>query len=106
MRRKILHNQINLSDIQYIKAKFNYSTMFLNGNAVTIAKTLKSIHNDSKTSSFCRCHRSHIVNLNFVQGINFYDLTIQMKDNTLIPISRRSKVAVREKWHSFLKNNF
>ncbi len=53
-----------------------------------------------QSEDLVQCHRSYVVNLNYAQNISNTEIT--MKDNRLIPLSRKEKPVFMEKYKSYL----
>ena len=83
----------DLENLMYCQSDRNYTYFFLaDGRKIIASRTLKEYEDSLTAPDFIRCHRSHIINLNFLDR---YDRaaggSIIMKDNTEIPLSRSSK---------------
>lgn len=83
----------DINDIVRCQSERNYTNFFINdGRKIIISKTLKDYEDVLQYPLFLRCHRSHIINLNYLDR---YDKsnggTIVMKDGSEIPLSRSSK---------------
>lgn len=88
---------IHYSEVQYIKSESNYCVFYTdNGKVMTLAK-LKDLE-IKLPSNFIRCHRSFIINTNFIERINLDELQIK---NEPIPISQ----AFRENIKEFIESN-
>ena len=81
----------------------NYYTHFYfdNGNHLLISKTLKEVESMLEEFDFIRPHKSHLINVHFIQNFNrdeggFITLT----DGNKIPVSRRKKEKVLEIIHN------
>ena len=83
----------DINDIVRCQSERNYTNFFINdGRKIIISKTLKDYEDVLQYPLFLRCHRSHIININYLDR---YDKsnggTIVMKDGSEIPLSRSSK---------------
>jgi two-component system LytT family response regulator len=98
-RKKIILRTIeslyifDINDIVRCQSERNYTNFFINdGRKIIISKTLKDYEDVLQYPLFFRCHRSHIININYLDR---YDKsnggTIVMKDGSEIPLSRSSK---------------
>ena len=86
---------INLEDIIYIEADINYSTVFLvNGARIVTTKNIKYYEDLLPITTFFRCHKSHIINLNLVKRYNKINCSsVTMADGKDIDISDRKQKA-------------
>jgi len=82
---------INFDDIHYIKSESNYCIFQNKAGKVMTLSTLKNLE-DKLPNNFMRCHRSYIINMNYVTQINLEEAFI--KDDT-IPISARYKDEIK-----------
>ena len=82
---------IKSKDIMFIKALDNYCCLYLaDKSRCTITKTLGSIEVYLKNQNFVRCHKSFIVNLDYIIEIvkgRLYNIILVNEE--VIPISRR-----------------
>ncbi|WP_185152875.1 LytR/AlgR family response regulator transcription factor [Fulvivirga aurantia] len=85
VREKNLSIKIPFSDIQYIKAEGNYSTIVANDKNHVLRATLKEIEQKVPSHLFYRSHKSYIINLGRVSAIN--SDSIYVNDERL-PIGR------------------
>lgn len=80
---------VSVEKILYLRALGNYTQVkLLNGDKITISKTLKAIEGKLPNSNFKRCHQSFVVNLAEVVLLSD-SLVLSSKD--VIPISRRRR---------------
>ena len=78
--------RVYISDFMYVKSDDHYLQVFLsNGKKHFVRGKLKQIR-EELPPNFIQCHRSYIVNSNFIKKINRENLILI--DNTIIPISR------------------
>lgn len=90
---------IDTNDIMYVEADSNYCVFHLktNENIVT-SKPLKEFESLLETNGFMRIHKSVILNFNFLKEYsNKNGLQVVLKDNTLLPVSRRRSTEFQEK---------
>lgn len=80
---------LTIADIIRCEADNNYTFFFLTGNRRFCAsKTLKEFEIMLREHDFVRVHKSHLVNLQFVDKID-RDGTVQLTNGTSIQMSRR-----------------
>lgn len=92
---------IDVDTIVRCNSEGNYTTFYLSDDRkIVTSKTLKEYEQSLSGTYFIRCHRSHIINLNFVDRLDRNDRgIIVMKDGTEIPLSR----SFREKFLELLE---
>lgn len=85
--------KIEVDEISYVKAKANYTEIILlNGNVLTVSKTLKSVEKFLDTMQFLRIHKTYIIALNELDGYQLHDgAYAKLKCGLQLPISRRRK---------------
>jgi len=89
---------VHIRDVQRLEAEDNYTHIYLkNGNKLTASKTIKWYEDLLQPMNFYRVHKSHVVNLNYmnkyVKGDGGY---LVMEDGKHIDISRRRRPAFME----------
>lgn len=82
---------IDVDSIMRCQSENNYTTFFLNDERkIVTSRTMKDYEEALSYSYFMRCHRSHIINLNFVDRFDKNDGgKIVMKDGAEVPLSRK-----------------
>jgi len=93
------HNGLKLVTPQEIircEASNNYTIFYLTNNtSITTSKTIKEYEEILGEYNFVRVHKSHLVNLNFVEQLtNKHQLLLSNK--TLVDVSRRRKSELME----------
>ncbi len=84
--------KLNFNDIVFIEALENYIIINTLDEKFTIHFTMKSIENKLPKNKFKRIHRSYIVNLNKIRGIEENSVIIKTNDGTkLLPIGKSYK---------------
>lgn len=90
---------ILIEDITYIESNLHYLTFHLNDSMkkqYTLYEKLDDIEKILDTHSFCRIHKSYLVNLKFVDQIERYQM--KMKDGHILNIAKPRYQVVREKY--------
>jgi len=84
---------LNINDIQYCQADMNYTKIILlNGNSVLSTKNLKEFEELLNQENFFRCHKSWLINLNYIKRYSKTDGNrVQMSNEVWIDISFRKK---------------
>lgn len=84
---------IDVDEVVRCEADRNYTTFFLkDGRKIVTSKTLKEYDMLDASSKFFRCHRSHLINLNYFDRYTRNDGGyIVMKDESEVPLARSSK---------------
>ncbi|WP_337045210.1 LytR/AlgR family response regulator transcription factor [Emticicia sp. 17c] len=92
--------QIAINEISFFQAKVNYTILHgFSGKLMLIAYPLKKIESILPKTHFVRSHKSFIVRQDFIRNINFRNKNIVLKDNTVVPISRRRVPDLRIVWN-------
>lgn len=79
------YQQIDWTEIRYIEAMQNYLILHFKEQSFVIHQTMTSIGEMLPANLFFRIHKSYIINLTYIETINFGSLTI---NKTEIPISK------------------
>lgn len=92
---------LNVNDLVYVNSEGNYASFFINKDDAKklgeeiLRVQLQAIEKElAKYKQFIRCHKSYIVNTNYINDItgNARGLTIHLSvSDTLIPVSRKFK---------------
>ena len=84
---------ITISDIIYLEAQSNYTTIILNDSyKLTVSKTLKDFEELLPTSVFIRIHHSYIINRNAVEKyFKGEGGQVLMKNGVILDVARRKK---------------
>lgn len=92
-------------DILYIKSNGNNIVYYLQNNrTIKTRRKLDDAMNGLSPNLFLRPHKSCIVNMRFIQEINFPKSHIYMSDESLICISRSRKQEVEVAYSEFIQN--
>lgn len=85
--------KIAIDEIAYARAKANYTEIILlNGDVLTVSKTLKSVEDYLAKSLFLRIHKTYVIAINQLEGYQLHDgAYAKLKLGLQLPISRRRK---------------
>lgn len=95
---------VNIQNIIRCQSENNYTIFFLNDNRkIIISKTLKDYNELLENYDFIRIHRSHLINLNYIERFEKRDTGfVYMKDNSKIPVSHRKKDVLLKSFENLL----
>lgn len=84
---------IHIDQIKYVLADNNYCWIYkTKGEKQLVSKTLKHFENLLRFDCFFRCHKSYIVNINYVTGLKKGNNPLLIiNDSTEVPIARSKK---------------
>ncbi len=86
-----------LDDIIRCESQSNYTMFYLNnGKKLLASRTLKEYDSILSEYQFLRVHKSHLVNLNFVERYS-NDGILHLKGKGQVMVSRRKKILVKSK---------
>ena len=92
-----------LSEICTIHAESNFSTVKLqNGDSHLVSMSLKEFEQMLSNELFCRCHHSHIVNLQKIKSIESKDggFILHTTNDEALPVSRRKRKELQVRFNS------
>jgi len=85
-------HQINLVDIESIKAEGSYCVFHLiNKKRIMISKPLKEYVELLPIPAFLRTHKSFLINLDLVETFNYRSSKLVLHSGETIPVSRRNR---------------
>ncbi len=83
---------IDVNDIIRCESDGAYTRFYLNdGKKILISKVIKDYEEMLRAYGFLRVHKSHIINLNFIDRFEKADGLIVLKDQSAIPVSVRKR---------------
>ena len=81
---------LNPSQILYCRAKGRKTEVYLeNSKVIEVPLMLKSIEERTVEPSFFRCHRSYVINMDWITSINGNFTHVTLKDTYKVPVSKR-----------------
>ena len=82
---------IDASSITYCKGDRNYSTIYiLNTKPLYISKNLKAIETILHNNNFTRCHKSTLVNIQYIRDFFIITRKITLLDGTRLNVACRN----------------
>jgi LytTr DNA-binding domain len=79
-------------DIEWLEAAENYVNLHVRGRVYPLRSTMSAVQERLDPQRFVRVHRSHIVNLDFldqIEPLDTGDARLILKDGSRVPCSRR-----------------
>lgn len=92
--------KVNISDITYIEIKKRDMTVYTIKGNYEIKYSLDKIEKELESHNFFRCHKSFLVNINYIENVRQYIAILENKEE--IPISRHRFKDVKSKLLSHL----
>lgn len=100
------HNKtmpVKMSDIMFLSSSGNNIIYYLKDkSSIEIRRKLLDAEKELDTAIFLRTHKSFIVNMSFIENINYHSLTIDLKDGILVPISKTYKKETEKRYNEYL----
>lgn len=91
---------IPLSDIWYIEVSDHDVVVNMRQGTKRIRSSLSEMEELLPKQNFCRCHNSYLVNLEHIEEINRYSVTL--KNNLKVPVGRRYYTEAQHKLIRYL----
>lgn len=85
---------INITDVEWLESAGNYVNLHIDGRIYPTRSTLTKLSEQIVDKGFCRIHRSHVINLNFVESItplSSGDSEVKLTTGKNLNLSRRYK---------------
>jgi two-component system, LytTR family, response regulator len=84
---------VDSSEIEYLQADGNYTTMFMSdGTKQVITRSIGEFEEQLGNSTFFRCHKSYLVNIDHIDGFSQNDGGMCLtRSGTHLPVSRRKQ---------------
>jgi len=94
---KKVHTKVDIASISYVVVQSNCIIIHSENRKFVKYQSLKSFHESLPQDDFIRIHRSTVVNLNFIEGVNNYssgDGEVRLKNDVILRYSRNYKKAL------------
>lgn len=91
---------IKIDDVEWLESAGNYVNLHIKGRIYPIRATLTNLIEKITDKGFCRIHRSHAINLDYVDSItplSSGDSEIKLINGKVLNLSRRYKESFKEK---------
>lgn len=92
--------KILLYKIKYIESQNRYCFIYTEDNKYKVYLRLEQLEKMLIQDNFLRCHRSYIINLDYISDINNSDFVLN--DGTLIPLKRDHKKVFKTYYEDYL----
>ena len=89
-----------LASIDWIEAADYYACLHVAGRTHLLRRSMTDLENELDPATFCRIHRSAIVNLSRVQGLKYGEdgeSMVQLSDGTSLRLSRRYRSTLQSR---------
>jgi two-component system LytT family response regulator len=93
---------ICLSSIHHIEAQVDYVMLYVQEHGYLVNLRMNQLETELPNPPFLRVHRSHIVNLDYVERIDTIEnsrLEVRMTDGAVVPVSRMRAQNIRSMLH-------
>lgn len=89
---------VRIEEISWLEAGDDYVSVYVGGACHLVGLTLGEFERRLPSDLFRRVHRSHIVNLDYVESIEPYDrrLALRLRDGTTVVASRSASQTLRD----------
>ncbi len=88
---------LSLQDISWIQADDYCVKIHTNDKSYYLRKSLKFLEKELAQYRFVRVHRGALLNLNYLEKINFDSATVTLQNRTQIPVSRTGEQILRKR---------
>ena len=95
-----LYHKVNLEEIYSISSDKEYATIYTADDKFVMRESLKNLLELLEEYAFFRSHQSHIINLDYLKSIDIEDSVAIMTNGQQVPISRRNRKLIEERWQS------
>ena len=99
---------LNVADVDWIEAAGYYACVHVGPDTHIIRRTLAELEQDLGAERFIRIHRSSIVNLERVSGLQLQsdgEYEVGLHSGVRLPLSRRFRKRVQERLHSLSRRH-
>ena len=86
--------RVPFDQITYIEALDKKLSIYTQRQTITLRGTLGKLI-EQLPAQFVRCHRSYVVNVNFVSQTDYADMMLTLFDGETLPISRSSRAELK-----------
>jgi len=87
---------IQLNDVYWIESDDYCVKIHTKDRAYSLRKSLKSLENELRDFNFVRVHRKALLNMNFLDHIDFGFGLVKLTDNTEVPLSKSGARLLRK----------
>ena len=88
--------RLNVGEIDYMEALDKKLNIWTKRQCVTVYEKLANME-ETLGERFFRCHRSYLVNYSHIERVDYAAMEVQLKNGTVLPLSRSSKDRLKER---------
>ena len=89
---------IKIEDVEWLESCGNYVNLYIKGRVYPTRATLTKLIAQIENKGFCRIHRSHAINLDYIESITPLasgDSEVKLNNGKILNLSRRYKEAFK-----------
>ena len=91
---------IPLSEVHWFEADDYCVKVHTSEKAYTMRKSLKSLQKELASLNFVRVHRSALLNLDYLDHVNFQSSTVKLQNTSEVPLSKSGASLLRKILHT------
>jgi two-component system LytT family response regulator len=91
---------VNVAEIDWIEAANYYSCLHVGADTHVLRRSLAALEQELRSESFCRIHRSTIVNVDRIRSLEVMDdgeYAVVLKDGVRLRLSRRFRKSLQDR---------
>lgn len=93
---------VPVGQIRYVEVYNHVTFVYIRGLRLQTGLSLHAMAEKLESGRFLRCHRSYLVNMDYIDFVRWEQNGIVMADGTLIPLSRRKKAPIRQAYTHYV----
>lgn len=82
--------------ILYLEALNKLLTIHTERQSITVRRSLTGLE-ELLPEQFLRCHRAYVVNTQFIDRVNFTDMTLTLRNGDALPVSRGQRGIIKQR---------
>ena len=90
--------------VSYVFSKSNYLNIVCGSETINIREKINSFSEMLPRQTFARIHNRYIVNMQWIAAVDFAELKVILKNETVLDISRAYKQTFLEQYNTYQRN--
>lgn len=90
-----VQNRLDISSIRYIEALNKKLIIYQDSQVISVYDSI-SVMEDKLGDKFFRCHRSYLVNTDYIQSVNLPAMELSLSTGERLPIARSNRARAKE----------